>query len=310
MTVDKKPIAVVLGAAGFIGRNTARTLERHGCQVLGIGHGKWHESEWRQWGLSEWLEADITVEALNYITEKRTPQCIIHCGGSGTVSFSYSNPLEDYQRATHSTVSILEWIRKNGNMNCRFVLVSSAAVYGDQGDTNATENSTRSPVSPYGVHKLTAELLCESYSRFFGIPISIVRLFSVYGEGLKKQLLWDALNKFKRGEGIFFGTGNELRDWIHVQDTAKLLTLAGLSKQSTLEIYNGGFEQLSTRDLLNHLAKASGYEKKVTFNGETHTGNPRRLTADRNHTSRLLNWHPEVNTEEGLARYVRWFRSL
>jgi UDP-glucose 4-epimerase len=160
------------------------------------------------------------------------------------------------------------------------------------------------------VHKVAAEALCESYSRFFGVSTTIVRLFSVYGEGLRKQLLWDALNKFSRGEHYFLGTGNEMRDWIHVDDAAALLALAGITSHSTFEVFNGSAVHATTRQLLDGLARAFGYDAGIFFNGEVHKGNPRRLTSDYRHTSSLLNWIPQVQLEDGLARYVAWFRSL
>lgn len=309
MTVERSPVAVVLGAAGFVGRHVAQALARQGCRVLGLGHGDWPEAEWRQWGLFNWTDADIGISALDQLLNGSSPRCIVHCGGSGAVSFSYAQPLQDFQRATQSTAAVLEWIRLNCRDTCRFVLVSSAAVYGDQGDSDSTENSVRSPISPYGVHKVAAEALCESYSRFFGVPSSIVRLFSVYGEGLRKQLLWDALNKLRAGQNQFFGTGNELRDWIHVSDASALLVMAGLSAQPTFEVYNGGFEHASTRDILTRLAAAYGHTDAVVFNGETHKGNPRRLTSECGHARQLLNWQPTIRLTEGLRRYADWFRN-
>jgi len=300
----------VLGAAGFIGRHLSRELESQGLQVFGLGHGPWGEAEWRNWGLSGWMEAEISLNALDNMPSALVPQCIFHCGGSSTVSYSYSSPLQDFERTTISTASVLEWVRLHANGSCRVVMVSSAAVYGDQGDIDATENATRSPISPYGFQKVAAESVCDCYSRFFSVPVSIVRLFSVYGEGLKKQLLWDALNKFKRGESQFFGTGNELRDWIEVADAARLLALAGLLPQSAYEIYNGGNEKATTRDLLTRLAHAYGYDGKIVFTNETHSGNPHRLTANNVHARRLLNWNPAVSLQCGLERYVDWFQSV
>lgn len=304
-----RPRAVILGAAGFIGRHAARALAARGCEVIGIGHGGWSAEEAREYGIERWMEADITLEELSRLALPGPVDCVLHCAGSGAVSFSYAAPWQDFQRATVTTAAVLEWIRNQDGNRPRLVLVSSAAVYGDLGDTDAMETTVRSPISPYGFHKLSAEVLCESYSRFFDVPVSIVRLFSVYGEGLRKQLLWDALNKFRHGNGQFFGTGNELRDWIHVDDAGALLALAGLSKQSAFEIYNGGFEHATTRTVLNRLAAAYGYGDTVVFNGETHKGNPRRLTSDCQHTMRLITWTPTIRLEDGLARYTNWFRT-
>jgi len=300
---------LVTGAKGFIGRHTARALSAQGFEVIGIGHGHWTAGEAREYGVSQWVEADITLEQLNRLVLPGPVDCVVHCAGSGLVSYSYARPWEDFQRATATTAAVLEWIRTQPHGKPRMVLVSSAAVYGDQGEADSMETSVRSPISPYGFHKMSAEMLCESYSRFFEVPVSVVRLFSVYGEGLRKQLLWDALNKFDDGNFQFFGTGNELRDWIHVDDAAALLAVAGLSSQSRFEVYNGGFEHATTRDVLTQLAAASGHGSTVGFNGETHQGNPRRLTSNYRHTMRLVDWSPAIRLHEGLARYAAWFRA-
>jgi UDP-glucose 4-epimerase len=299
-----------MGAAGFIGRHTARHLSAQGCTVIGVGHGHWMAEQAREFGIHQWINSDITLEALSRLTLPGPVGCIVHCAGSGAVSYSYAEPWQDFQRATVTTCAVLEWIRTQTGSKPRLVMASSAAVYGDQGDSDALEASVRSPISPHGFHKLSAEMLCESYGRFFDVPVSIVRLFSVYGQGLRKQLLWDALNKFKEGHSQFFGTGNELRDWIHVEDAAQLLTLAGLSQQqSNFEIYNGGFEHATTREVLTQLAAAYGHDKPIVFNGETHKGNPRRLTSDCGHTMRLLNWKPGVCVADGVERYAAWFKA-
>ena len=306
----RRPLALVLGAAGFVGRHTCRALAASGCTVIGIGHGRWTAKEAAGFGIDRWIDSDITLEALVALGDLGPVDCVVHCAGSGAVSFSYADPWQDFQRATVTTAAVLEWVRRQDKPRPRLVMVSSAAVYGDQGDTDATETAVRSPISPYGFHKLAAESLCESASRFFEVPVSIVRLFSVYGEGLRKQLLWDAMNKFSRGEDQFFGTGHELRDWLHVDDAAELLSAAALVPQSRFEIFNGAHRQATTAQVLQQLAAISFPGISPHFNGETHTGNPRRLTADCGHAGRLLSWTPEVDLADGLRRYAEWFQHL
>src|SRR6185312_5873943 len=106
------------------------------------------------------------------------------------------------------------------------VVPSSAAVYGAVRQIPINESGPRNPISPYGVHKKIAEDLCYSYARHFGARIALVRFFSVYGAGLRKQLLWDACNKLVVGDGRFGGHGNEVRDWLHIEDAARLLIAA------------------------------------------------------------------------------------
>lgn len=306
--MKSRPCTLVLGAAGFIGRHTARTLAAKGCKVIGVGHGSWTADEARSFGVQRWIDTDITLDALLRLDLSEPVDCIVHCAGSGAVSYSYAEPWIDFQRATVTTAAVLEWIRRQP-YRPRLVFVSSAAVYGDHGDTDMMETSVRSPISPYGFHKLSAEMLCESSSRFFEIPITIVRLFSVYGEGLRKQLLWDAMKKFSSDQDLFFGTGHELRDWLHVDDAAELLTAAALMPQSRFEIFNGANQQATTAYVLQHMAAAAFSGISPRFNGEVHTGNPRRLTADFSHAHPVLNWTPEINLEEGLSRYAAWFKT-
>lgn len=309
MSNNKQPSVLVLGAAGFIGRHLSLQLAHMGFQVYGIGHGAWSNDEANAWGVHHWRQSSIDLNSLNQLEFTHLPSAVFHCAGSGAVSYSYQHPYEDFYRATQTTAAVLEWIRLNCGTNTRFVLTSSAAVYGDQGDIDASENSVRSPISPYGFHKQSAELICDSYSRFFKVPVSIVRLFSVYGEGLRKQLLWDAVNKFSASDDRFFGTGNELRDWVHVSDAASLLVKAGTENQSRFEIYNGGYQHATTREVLTMLAKLQDFKKPLTFDGQVHTGNPRRLTADCTHARRLLSWSPKVSIQSGLQRYSDWYRT-
>jgi len=307
--INSQRTALVLGAKGFIGRHACRALHASGFEVAGLGHGDWAPEDWRAWGLQQWTPGDIDLPTLEALTLPTRPDVVVHCGGSGAVSYSYAQPFDDFRRSVDSTAALLEWMRLSGKTS-RIVFVSSAAVYGDQGDVDLTEMATRSPISPYGFHKVAAESLCDSYSRFFGVKVSIVRLFSVYGEGLRKQLLWDALRKFSRGESEFFGTGHELRDWIHVDDAAALVCAATSQAQADFEIYNGGSEHADTHRLLSRLAEISGASKPPAFNGLTHTGNPRRLTSNCQHARRQLGWQPRIDLENGLSRYVEWFDGI
>lgn len=300
---------VVLGAAGFIGRHAALALAKRGCYVIGIGHGDWSAEQAKEFGIQRWINANISLETLKQIQVADSIQCVIHCGGSGAVAYSYDAPFDDFYRAALTTASVLEWIRTANYKECRFVLVSSAAVYGNQGNVDATEQTSRSPVSPYGVHKVSAELLCESYAQFFNVKSSIVRLFSVYGDGLQKQLMWDALKKFQKNIGDFFGTGNEIRDWIHVNDASELLASAGLVKQSNFEVYNGGGEHATTSEVLLRLANEYGYTRPICFDGHEHKGNPARLTSAVGNAKILLNWTPSISLDEGVRNYVSWFKS-
>lgn len=298
--------ALVLGAAGFIGRHVCRRLAEEGFVVQGLGHGTWDAQQREAYGVTHWLEADIDLSSLQGLAKSRAPEVIVHCAGSGAVSHSFNAPATDFARSVDSTLAMLEFSRQLPTPP-RVVLASSAALYGGQSNGDLSEDAPPAPMSPYGYHKQMAEMLCESYSRFFGLQVRVIRLFSVYGEGLRKQLLWDAMNKFRRGTPSFFGTGNELRDWIHVEDAAQLLALAATQGDVPHGVYNGGHVRASTREVLTRLASAAGSSLVPVFSGEVHPGNPARLTANHARAATELGFHGRIGLDEGLSRYAAWY---
>lgn len=306
---ENKKSVLVTGAYGFLGRYVSKAFHNENYHVSGIGHGKWHSYEYNQWGIQDWYESTITFEALMNLN--RTFDIIIHCGGSGSVSFSYQNPFEDFQKSVQSTLALLEYIRLQAKP-CHFIYPSSPAVQGDLGDIKIKEDDPSNPVSPYGFHKKAAEELCYSYSKNFGLRVSIIRYFSIYGIGLQKQLLWDACLKIKNAsnEVVFFGTGEETRDWIYVTDAAKLVLKVAQNIKENMNVINGGTGIRTTvGDTINLLVNLYGKGVNVKFNQVVKPGDPRFYHAD---ISKALNigWKQEINLNEGLKHYLNFFKNL
>lgn len=296
---------LVTGAFGFLGRHVARVCGRAGYIVHGIGHGSWLRTEWQEWGLSEWHMADVTQETL--VSCGVEPDLIIHCAGSGAVAFSLSHPAQDFDRTVITTRDVLEYVRQH-RPGSHVVLPSSSAVYGNATHIPIPVTAPLRPVSPYGVHKQMAENICLSYSRYFEVSVAIVRLFSVYGIGLCKQLLWDACTKLSLGPSTFGGTGEETRDWLHVEDAARLLLSVGISNTSPQCIINGGTGVgVSTREIVEPIAKAFGGSDRAKFTGKRRRGDPINLVAGIDY-SNALSWQPEKCLETELQLYLAWFK--
>jgi UDP-glucose 4-epimerase len=297
---------LITGANGFLGRHVSRLFSQKGHTVLGIGHGEWTREEWEPWGLSGWQEADVSVDTLKQ--HARCPSVIVHCAGGGSVPFSSINPLADFERTVATTAHVLEYVRTIAP-SCCVVYPSSASVYGTVEELPIREDCRAAPISQYGVHKLMAEQLVASYARQFGISAAIVRLFSVYGCGLRKQLLWEACRKFADRDNVFMGTGDEVRDWLHVDDAAELLARAVGHASLECPTVNGGSGYGTTvRDVLVHLGNCLMLANRMpTFSGAQRTGDPNRYVADIDR-SRAWGWTPKRHWRSGVEEYAAWWR--
>jgi len=300
-------IALVTGANGAIGRHVAFTLAAYGWQVVGLGHGSWGNEEQLAWGLSHWYEGDVNLETLQAI--KLSPRLIIHCAGSGAVGASFSAPYSDFSRTVSATLAVLEYMRLNCP-NTKLVYPSSAAVYGVAEQFPIRENDDLKHASPYGAHKKIAEDLILEYSKYFKLNCSIVRLFSVYGAGFRKQLLWDACTRILNNEAQFYGTGDETRDWLHVSDAAKLMICASGYADYNCPIINGaGGKAVTVREIVLELIGLMSSTVKPVFCGTHKQGDPVHYLADI-HRSLELKWKPEISLKDGLINYVDWFKSV
>jgi UDP-glucose 4-epimerase len=296
----------VTGAYGFIGRHVARRWAAAGWRVIGMGHGSWSREDWKAWGIDEWHAVDITLETL--VTYAGEPEQIVHCAGSGSVAFSVAHPYQDFQRSAQTTIATLEYARLHAP-SARIVLLSSGAVYGNAEQVPTPEMAPLAPASPYGVHKAIAEQLCASYAREHRLSVAIVRLFSIYGNGLRKQLLWDACRKLRDGDTVFAGTGAERRDWLHVSDAVELLMAAAEHATADCPIVNGGSgRSASVAEVLAMLQRAFPAVNAVRFSGSQRKGDPEHFHAD---IARACNWgwQPAVSLEDGIAQYLAWLQS-
>lgn len=298
--------AIVTGAYGFLGRHVAKIFSENGYTVTGLGHGTWVRSEWKTWGLSEWHSCTITMEALT--TYIQQPDVVVHCAGSGSVGYSLSHPMQDFERTVSTTLTMLEFLRLHSPKTA-FIYPSSAAVYGTMATLPIKESAPLFPISPYGVHKKIAEELILSYSHQFALPVAIARLFSLYGPGLRKQLLWDACTKLEKGDFNFSGTGDEVRDWLHVKDAARLfLSLSSRTSPDAIIINGGTGKGTTVKEIVSLLTGDMNVPDSPRFSSVQKRGDPPGYIAEIS-KAEGLGWKPEISIESGINEYVRWYRS-
>jgi UDP-glucose 4-epimerase len=301
----------ITGANGFIGRHLIRELADSGQAVHGVGHGAFAEADRHRLGLKAWVNGEIDAANLNALAAAHgRPSRIFHLAGGSSVGLSIELPLEDFSRTVTSTARLLEWLR-NSAPECRLVVASSAAVYGADHAGPIPEDASLAPMSPYGHHKLMMEQLCKSYGLSFGIRSVIVRLFSVYGANLRKQLFWDACSRLSLSGSTLTlgGTGDEIRDWTDVRDVVRLLaTLGALPLDGDCRVINGGSGRATrVADIADMLVRNFGQKTAVSYSGVARPGDPKSLLAD-DSVLRCLGFQWRIPVEHGIADYVTWFK--
>jgi dTDP-glucose 4,6-dehydratase/UDP-glucose 4-epimerase len=184
-----------------------------------------------------------------------------------------SHPLSDFESNTLDNIRVLDSIQRYNN-GCRYLHISSAAVYGNPEKLPISEGDRKVPMSPYGWHKLMAEQICSEYHLVYGISTAIVRPFSVYGNGLRKQLLWDICTKVQSSDTVnLYGTGNESRDFIHVSDLVVVIGKIIDNSPFTCNVYNAAS---GTETRISQIAGIFEQhfqgKKKMLFSGEEKKG--------------------------------------
>jgi len=294
---------LITGVAGFLGRYVARQFAQDGWQVFGIDE---IAPENVQLPAVTYRRLSLPSDVLGDWLREITPQVCVHCAGRASVGLSMEDPRADFQGNVVLVFEVLEALRRVAPQ-CRFLFLSSAAVYGNPAVQPVAEEHAILPLSPYGYHKRQAELLCEEFTRIHGVPTASVRIFSAYGAGLRRQVIWDICAKIIGGGKLeLHGTGAESRDFVHAADIARALVLLASDAPCDGEVYNfASGREVTIAELADALVVACGADVRPVFNGAATPGNPLHWRAD---ISRIaaLGFAPATSLEEGIRGVAQW----
>lgn len=288
---------LITGVHGFIGKKVFDQLKYK--DIRGIGRAKSKNARIKS---KKVFNKNITIK--NLLKLNFSPDVIIHCAGSSSVGFSIENPYLDYVKNVQTTKIILDFIKKQ-KKKIRLIFLSSAAVYGNN---CSFYNKKLTPISIYGKNKLKSEkILIKNFSRY-NCKLIILRVFSVYGIGLRKQLLWDACNKIKRNNNQFYGSGKEIRSWININDLVGYIIYFTFVKNIKYKIIDiSGNDTLNNHEFLKKVFKIFNFKKKISFNNIIKIGDPKRQIFN-NKKVKSLKLKPKINLNTGLTEYIKWFK--
>lgn len=292
---------LIIGSKGFIGSHATSFFKNNNHEVIGC-------DVVTEYNDNDYFQIDATNSDYHFLFENKRIDVCINCSGAASVPLSLQFPLKDFTLNTLNVFKILEAIRTH-QPHCKFINLSSAAVYGNPVTLPITEEALLNPLSPYGLHKLQAEQICKEFYTYYQIPTCSVRIFSAYGKGLKKQLLWDLYHKFNANQPIeLYGTGEESRDFIHVSDVIQ--AIEKIIENSTFDnqhfnIANG--QEFTIRYIAEMFKSLLKAEQDIVFNNKVKEGDPTNWCAD---ISKLkaIGYKPSISLEEGISSYIKWIQ--
>jgi UDP-glucuronate 4-epimerase len=312
---------LVTGGAGFIGSHLCQRLLQEGYEVVCLDNfDAYYDPAIKRKNLEEikasrgaqgfqLMEGDIRDKGLlDDLFRRSSFDLIIHLAARAGVRPSIQQPLLYEEVNVTGTLNLLEACREFGVRD--FIFGSSSSVYGKNRKVPfAEEDRLEAMISPYAVTKRTGELFCYAYHHLYGLNISCLRFFTVYGPRQRPEM---AIHKFARlihqGERIpLFGDGTSRRDYTYIDDIIEGI-IGAMRNLQGYDIFNLGESQtVPLRDLISLLEQALG-KKAVVEELPEQPGDVPITYAEITKARRLLGYDPKVDIAEGVGRFVQWFR--
>lgn len=292
---------LILGSEGFIGSHAVRHFRSLGYPVIAADIVLKQEKDY--------MLINPELPDFSSIFSRTSFDLCINATGAANVQLSFSHPAMDYMLNVTNVYTILDSIRRY-NPQCKFINFSSAAVYGNPRSLPIGEAAALNPVSPYGHHKVYSEQVCREFFQLFQVPTISLRIFSAYGEGLKKQLFWDVYQKISEADGFIelFGTGNETRDFIYVTDIMHALE-AVIQKApfdgTAINLASG--RESSIKEVVNIFVDTLKSNIEIKFSGNNKIGDPLNWRADIG-LLQSFGFRNRYSLTDGINNYCTWLR--
>jgi UDP-glucose 4-epimerase len=296
---------LIIGSQGFIGSHCLNYFSSKGFTVYGC-------DIYEKSNQDNYISLKQLGNDFNKIFSNNKFDYCINAAGSANVNYSFKFPEKDFELNVSLVINLLGAI-KNHAPTCKFINFSSAAVYGNPSKLPISENAETSPLSPYGYHKLLSENLLLEYYKFFGLKTCSLRVFSAYGEGLKKQLFWDLYEKISTSDSnsiTLYGTGMESRDFIYISDLVNAVELLIKNAKFEGEVYNvANGEEVSIKNAVDVFVKEYKWGGNIVFSGDAKTGDPNNWKADIKKIQ-SLGYVPKIPFVLGIKNYCQWLKEL
>jgi UDP-glucuronate 4-epimerase len=309
--------ALITGAAGFIGSHLCERLLVDGWTVVGVDNfDDFYDPQIKRRNISEYLknenfqliEADIRDDDAMGEVINGDVQIIVHLAAKAGVRPSIDQPLLYADVNINGTMVLLELAKKQ--RIDKFIFGSSSSVYGNNEKVPFSEDDNVDfPISPYAATKKAGELICHTYHHLYGMPVTCLRFFTVYGPRQRPDL---AIHKFakliEQDKPIpVYDDGTMMRDFTYIDDIINGI-VAAMDRCDGFNIYNLGESQpITVNDLIMEIEKALG-KKAVRQSLPPQPGDVERTYADVTKAARDLGYNPSTSIQTGLEKFTVWLR--
>ena len=316
----KNRTILVTGGSGFIGSLLIDNLLKKGGNIVCIDNlnefynpsiKKLNQVNHYEYEHYQFYEGDILDEGLvKSIFKKHDIEIVIHLAAMAGVRPSISNPSLYTEVNVIGTRIILDAMVESSVE--RLIFASSSSVYGNNKKIPFSEDdSVDCPISPYAATKKMGELLCHAYHHIYGLNISLLRFFTVYGPRQRPEM---AIHQFVRnvlkGEPIIvFGNGSTARDYTYIDDIIDGI-IQSIESDDRYMIYNlGNSEPIKLSNLISIIAETTGVEPILEYQ-EIPKGDVLQTYADINRAQNNLKYDPKTGMQDGIAKFVKWYVSM
>lgn len=309
---------LLTGAAGFIGSHTTERLLADGHTVIGVDNfSDYYNPEFKEFNVDHLtnndsftlVRADITdLDAMRAIFEQHSVDMVIHLAAQAGVRISIEKPLLAQKTNIEATYNLLELCREFGVKD--FTFASSSSVYGNRDNAPFSEaDVVDHPISPYAATKKACELIAYTYHHLYDMNCIGLRFFTVYGERGRPDM-----SPYKFADFILhekpltkFGDGSSQRDYTYIDDIVSGV-VACVGKKFGYEIFNlGNSNTVTLNEYIATFEKVTG-KKAIIEQLPDQPGDVKKTYADITKAKTMLGWEPTTNLEEGLTKFIAWFK--
>lgn len=308
---------IVTGAAGFIGSHLTDLLLYEGHEVKAIDSFNDFNSSNIQPLIQheknpdfEFMKADI-LDLEHMKKTVKGADVVVHLAAQAGVRFSVANPIKTHIVNAVGTLKLLSACRDSGVR--RFVNSSSSSVYGNAKRLPVKEGNPLEPVSPYAASKIVTELYCHLFNELYGLETISLRYFTVYGPRQRPdmaiRIFTDRVLRNQKPQ--IFGDGEQTRDFTYISDVVQAINSSikcGNPKGISLNICSG--RRVTVNHLVSTILQICDREDIEPEYLPEQPGDVEHTWGDNALAAKVLNWEPIIDLEEGLQRFVEWYRQV